>query len=267
MHTQTTPITTTTERITQLTARSDNGSLAYGFTKSSSTTADMELRQVDKELSAAENTPAMNKPDSPGSSPKVSITKSGSIWSTSKKQSNKLSIRATRIFELNLWLSPVLLLMGHSFCKSHTWEGHYMNKASLRQSRRIQKSRRLAFLPSDLATRDIVESCSAKQHSFAPNKTRRQSADSTMCVERVGWNQGWNKNLSKWAFQENLDLSHWGFQSVGSVGVFHDNINSAAFKVDSSFYSYEDQSEEHRKGLNNVCPHHSFQTALKSKKD
>lgn len=81
MHTQKTPSPTTTDLITQFTWFSVSGFFTYGFTKSSSTTADIELRHVESELSAAENTPAMKRPLKPGSSPSVSITKSGSIWS------------------------------------------------------------------------------------------------------------------------------------------------------------------------------------------
>lgn len=76
-NTHNTPTDTTTERIIQLMAVSDNGLLTKGLIKSSNTTADMEFRQVDKELKAALNTPAMKRPVKPGYSPKVSITNSG----------------------------------------------------------------------------------------------------------------------------------------------------------------------------------------------
>lgn len=65
IQTQTTPMTTTTERMTQLISSSVKGFLAKGFTKSSRTTADIELRQVESELSAAEKTPAIKRPLNP----------------------------------------------------------------------------------------------------------------------------------------------------------------------------------------------------------
>lgn len=73
-----TPTQTTTERIIQLMAKSDNGRLTNGLKKSSNTTADMEFKHVDNELRAALNTPAMNRPDKPGISPNVFITNNGS---------------------------------------------------------------------------------------------------------------------------------------------------------------------------------------------
>lgn len=79
--TQTIPITTTTIRIIQLMAVFDSGFFTNGLTKSSSTIADMEFKQVDSELSAALKTPATNKPVSPWMSPRVSMTNSGKSWS------------------------------------------------------------------------------------------------------------------------------------------------------------------------------------------
>lgn len=64
--TQMIPTHTTTERMMQLMAKFDNGFFANGLKKSSNTTADIEFRHVDNELSAALNTPAINRPDNPG---------------------------------------------------------------------------------------------------------------------------------------------------------------------------------------------------------
>jgi hypothetical protein len=71
----------TVDLMTQFIMRSVNGFSVKGLTKSSSTTALIEFRHVDSELRAALKTPAINRPLRPGSSPSVSITKSGSIWS------------------------------------------------------------------------------------------------------------------------------------------------------------------------------------------
>lgn len=76
-HKQTTPTPTTTDLIIQFIALSDNGLSTNGFTKSSRTTADIEFKHVDKELRAALKTPAMNNPERPGYSDKVSNTNNG----------------------------------------------------------------------------------------------------------------------------------------------------------------------------------------------
>lgn len=78
---QNTPTPTTTNRIIQLIVCSVSGCLTKGLTKSSSTTADMELRHVERELSAALKTPATNNPVSPGNSCNVCITNNGKSWS------------------------------------------------------------------------------------------------------------------------------------------------------------------------------------------
>lgn len=71
------PTPTTTERIIKLIALSERGRFTNGLQKSSRTTADIELRHVDRELRAALKTPAMKIPDKPGKSPSTSITNRG----------------------------------------------------------------------------------------------------------------------------------------------------------------------------------------------
>lgn len=64
--TQITPTTTTTDLIIQLICLTLSGDFTNVLKKSSNTTADNEFKHVDKELNAAEKTPAMNNPERPG---------------------------------------------------------------------------------------------------------------------------------------------------------------------------------------------------------
>lgn len=98
--TQIKPTQTTTDRIIQLTAKFDNGRLTNGLKKSSNTTADIEFRQVDSELRAALNTPAMKRPDKPGISPNVSMTNSGKSWSLARASCEK-SIAVEKLVKIN----------------------------------------------------------------------------------------------------------------------------------------------------------------------
>lgn len=75
------PTPTTTKRIIQLIVCSVSGCLTKGLTKSSRTTADIEFKQVERELNAALNTPATNNPVRPGNSCSVCITNNGKSWS------------------------------------------------------------------------------------------------------------------------------------------------------------------------------------------
>lgn len=79
--TQIAPKTATTPRMMYLVCVTVSGRLARGLKKSSSITADIEFNPVESEESAAENTPATNRPGKPGKSPRMSITKSGKSWS------------------------------------------------------------------------------------------------------------------------------------------------------------------------------------------
>lgn len=75
--TQIAPKMTTTLLMMYFVCDTVNGFFTKGLKKSSNMTADMELRPVESDDNAAENTPATNMPTNPGELPNKSITSSG----------------------------------------------------------------------------------------------------------------------------------------------------------------------------------------------